>query len=69
MITIDAGKIEASLLLQLEESVRVMFKFSGWDDCDDEPAEAVSNVREAVRNLDEFRRIVSRATQGKESSL
>lgn len=66
MITLDARAIEARLLEQLEQAVRKMFKFTGWDqECDEEPAEAARDVEEALRNIDEFRRIIERATAGK----
>ncbi len=50
-------ELEERLMKRLEDKVRAMLK---WDftDCDDEPARAVAEVKDALDDLTDLRRIV-----------
>ena len=42
----------------LERRVRAMFRYTGWDECDDDAARCVRKVEEAIENLDMVRRVL-----------
>jgi hypothetical protein len=54
------SEAEIVCLRKLEERVRQMFEFTGWeDDVDDDARVSVLRVQDALDNLDAFKRVES----------
>ena len=49
---------EEDAMRLLERRVRAMFRYTGWDECDDDAARCVRKVEEAIENLDMVRRVL-----------